>query len=233
MKLQKRDCGIKMKIVPYGAGWTDVYVDFGEEELYFIISHCMGDNFTDFMKLLSHMYPSKNDLEEFEDDMEYQYAVKKLTEDGYKTDFIIENLSGISFPVVYQKIPWKSEFTWDEEGACSVWHLEREPNEETNFILHIDIEIDRNEKKKYHYNVHYKELCYAVAKAYTEMLKKHGFMGYHQAVYSEDIQMRYLLFLKAYALDCMEVIETTSSSVKGEGDKSSLENELKLMLFDM
>ena len=42
MELQKRDCGISMRLVPYGGGWTDVYADFGDGELYFIISNTMG-----------------------------------------------------------------------------------------------------------------------------------------------------------------------------------------------
>ena len=32
MEMIRRDCKIKMKIVPYGAGWTDVYINFGDEE---------------------------------------------------------------------------------------------------------------------------------------------------------------------------------------------------------
>ena len=63
--------------------------------------------------------------------------------------------------------------------------------------------------------------------------KKHGFMGYHKAVYSEDIQMRYFLFFKAYALDCLEAIKLPYYDEKGEGERSSLENELKWLLFDM
>ncbi len=37
MELHKRECPIKMRLVPYGGGWTDVYDDFGDGELYFII----------------------------------------------------------------------------------------------------------------------------------------------------------------------------------------------------
>lgn len=233
MNLQKRECPINMRIIPYGGGWTDVYMNFGSEELYFIISYCMGDNFTDFMKLLYHLYPEHDDTEEVYDDMEYQYAVAKSTDDGYETDFITDDTSNLECPFAYHNVPWKTEFTWDEEGSCSVWHLEREPNENTDFVLHIDIKICRNEKKDYHYDVSYKELCYALAKAYTEMIKKHGFLGYHRAVYSEDIQMRYFLFFKAYALDCLDAIKLERFKEKGEGERSSLANELELLLFDM
>ena len=213
MKLQKRECGIKMKIVPYSGGWTDVYINFGDEELYFIISYCTEDNFTDFMRRLYHLYPNRNDPEDVENEVDY------VTEEVGDS--------------VYKLIAWKTEFTWDEEGAYSKWYLERRANEDTEFDLHIDILTSRKEDKVYHYVVSYKELCYAVAKGYTEMIKKHGFMGYHQAVYSEDVCMRYFLFLKAYALDSLEMIRIKHFEEKGEGEQSSLEKELELMLFYM
>lgn len=38
MNLQKRNCGMEMKLVPYGAGWTDVYFNINGDNLYFIIT---------------------------------------------------------------------------------------------------------------------------------------------------------------------------------------------------
>lgn len=32
MILEKKDCPISMRIVPYGAGWTDVYFNFDQTE---------------------------------------------------------------------------------------------------------------------------------------------------------------------------------------------------------
>lgn len=86
------------------------------------------------------------------------------------------NLKEIGLFTVYHEVPWKATFEWDEEGACSIWNLEREPNENTEFMLYIDIKICRSEERNYHYEVSYKDFCYAFAKAYTEMLKKHGFL---------------------------------------------------------
>lgn len=45
--------------------------------------------------------------------------------------------------------------------------------------------------------------------------------------------MRYFLFLKAYALNCLDRLKLTYFEEKGEGERSSLENELELLLFDM
>ena len=58
MNLIRRDCGIKMRLVPYGAGWTDLYADFGEGELYFIISNVMGPGFGSLMEALYYLHPS-------------------------------------------------------------------------------------------------------------------------------------------------------------------------------
>ena len=51
-RYKKRTCPIKMRLVPYGAGWTDVYADFGGGELYFVISDIMCESFELLMKAL-------------------------------------------------------------------------------------------------------------------------------------------------------------------------------------
>lgn len=43
MKLEKRDCKMEMKLVPYGAGWTDMYFNVGGDNLYFVISSTWGE----------------------------------------------------------------------------------------------------------------------------------------------------------------------------------------------
>ena len=156
------------------------------------------------MKILYHLYPVHNDAEYLEQYIE-----------------------------LYKDIPWRADWKWDEEGAYSLWYMERTPDMKTEFLVHIDITICGDDVKSYHYDVSYKDLCYAFAKAYTKMLKKHGFMGYHRSEYMEDIQVRCLLFLKAYALDCLDVIALTDSEDIGEGECSSLEKEWELLMFDM
>ena len=51
-KLCKRSCDIKMKLVPYGGGWTDVYFDICGDSHYFIISSVLGYQFSDFLRIL-------------------------------------------------------------------------------------------------------------------------------------------------------------------------------------
>ena len=190
MNLVKRDCGINMRLVPYGAGWTDVYLDIGNDSHYFIISYVWGDQFNDLIKNLYYMYP--NELEDNE---------------------------------IYQN----GTFEWDEEDGNSKWTFEREKNRNKEFDLKITIEHNGNH---YEYTVRYKEFCYAVAKACTEALKECGFVGYKETTYTQDINLRELIYLKAIALDCIEAV-----SIVSEDDNwkycSDFNKEIEILLFDM
>jgi len=100
-------------------------------------------------------------------------------------------------------------------------------------MLKLHIEHHRDEIKIYNYYVLYKDFCYAVAKACTEMLKEYGFFGYHHSIYCHDINMRHLLLLKSIALDNFEARELTYYNEKGHGETTDLHKELELLLFDM
>ncbi len=232
-KPKKRDCGIKMKIVPYGAGWTDVYLDLAGDHLYFIISEVMGNQFDDLLKILYHLYPDQSDPERVDELMEYKCGICAETETGYEVVKIVDDLHDIKLPVVVRDIPWKADFTWDEEGACSDWTIERVPDQSEDFLLKIHIEHHRAETKIYDYEVSYRDFCYAVAKACTEMLKEYGFYGYHYSTYTQDMNIRYLLFLKSVALNNFEARKLTCYDEEGHGETTDLQRELELLLFEM
>lgn len=121
---------------------------------------------------------------------------------------------------------------WDEEGSFSQWIFTREPTENEDFELQIDICIQRNEEKRYTYKVRYRDFCYAVAKTCTEVLKSHGIYGYHCSTYEDDINFRQLLFIKAVALDCLDIRELNDMG-EGLGESTPFDKELELILFDM
>ncbi len=234
MELQKRDCGISMRLVPYGGGWTDVYADFGDGELYFIISNTMGRyGFQTLLRTLYYLYPDQQDREDEFDLVEYKEAVYKYI-DGKDVLIKICDRSGAEdIPCGIRFVPWKASFSWDEECAGSQWSFERDPTLDTSFDLHIHIVINRKETKEYDYTVRYDDLCYAVADACTKAIKKHGFWGYHQATYTEDMNLRILLFLKAIALGNTEARELTFYDEKGQGETADFNKEMELLLFDM
>ncbi len=46
---------MEMKLVPYGAGWTDVYFNINDDELYFIITSALGDQFSKLLEILYYL----------------------------------------------------------------------------------------------------------------------------------------------------------------------------------
>jgi len=86
-----------------------------------------------------------------------------------------------------------------------------------------------------------RDLCYAVAKACTEALKKYGFKGYLKSsgeqYVGDKIDLEMFLFIKAYALDALEARTTIMAWEQPNGWKhayaSSFEKEMELLLFDM
>ena len=100
-------------------------------------------------------------------------------------------------------------------------------------MLKIHIEVDRSEVKVYDYEVPYSEFCYAVAKACTDMLKKYGFYGYHYSTYTQDLNVRQLLFLKSVALGSFKARELIELGEKEHGEAADFGAELELLLFDM
>ena len=233
LQLIKRDCDVKMRLVPYGGGWTDVYLDIGGDNLYFIISNVLGGQFGDLLYVLYHLYPDNGDPENADHIIDYKYGICEQDGENYNVVAIVDDLQEYQPPFVERDIPWKTKFTWDEEGSCSNWFLEREATEDTDFILKLHIDICRTETKSYNYEVRYKDFCYAVAKACTEVLKEYGFFGYHHSVYNQDMNLRYLLFLKSVALDNFEARKLTFFKEKGHGETTDFCKELEFLVFDM
>ena len=216
-----------MKLIPYGGGWTDVYADFGDGELYFFISHCLGDDFDTLMSALYHLYPNQTDYYEAEELVDYKIGI---VENNVVTKIVDELPDG---PCTFRHIPWKAEFDWDEEGAYSHWIFERIPDENKSFDVSVSIDVNRDTTKHYEYKVAYSDMCYAVAKACTKALKKHGILGYYHSIYHPDMNIRYLLFLKSIALDNSEAIELTYYDEKGHGETTDFQKEMELLQFDM
>ena len=232
--LNKKDCKIIMKLLPRGAGWLHMHLTIGEERMGFVISSALGDRFSRLLRLLYHLYPNNPDPE-FEDDIYSWEGLCEWNEDkkDYEiTEIINPEEKRTKCLSVYQEIPWKAELCWDSEGADCKWVIERTPNTDTDFnlTLHIKYSDDPNERC---YVVNYKEFCYAVTKACTEVLKQYGFMGYHQSTYEEDIPMRYFIFLKAVALDRLDILELQNVEDEKWAYTTSFEKEMELILFDM
>ena len=233
---KKRPCDIKMRLVPYGGGWIDVHLDICGESLYFVLSYLRGDPFYALLRALYYLYPENNDPEYHDDFVENRYGVCQKNKNGYEVERIVENIAREEPPCVVQDVPWRADFLWGSEGQTMYkWTLEREPTLATDFMLKITIdetEFEDDATRHREYRAPYKDLCYAVAKTCTEVLKSHGLYGYHHSVYNEDMHLRYLLFIKGIALGNLQARDLTYND-RGNGESSSFEKELELLLFDM
>ena len=74
MNLRKRNCGINMKIVPCGYGWTNVYLTIEGDEHYFVISNVVENQFDDLLRILYHLYPDNIEDEKGMTDIECKIA---------------------------------------------------------------------------------------------------------------------------------------------------------------
>ena len=102
-----------------------------------------------------------------------------------------------------------------------------------NFPLEITIDRwDIDETKQYKFTVMYRDLCYAVAKCFTDVLKEHGFMGYHYGTYTDDINIRELLIIKAYALGILSNLTSVDKDPEYRYD-FAYEEELQLLKMEM
>lgn len=211
--LWKKKDQISMELWPKGAGWEYVYLTVNGERHELIISTVFDYGFNALLEGLYYLNPDVQD---------------PLPSDFCPHRHIFDYASDMS------DTPYQLEFCWMDEPGTTKWLIEKPKNDNPIFDLHIHIVYYHRggEKKIIDFTVSYKEFCYVVAKAATEALKKHGILGYHKTVYYADMNLRCLLKLKAYALGCEDDIKVTCYT-DTEGDISSLEAELKLLLRDM
>jgi hypothetical protein len=235
MNWEKRDCPIKMELVPYGSGWEDITLDICGDHHWWSVSGCLGDGFWALVESLYALYPHQThdeveerwlaEKEEFIADFKNgEYVNNRPIPEGYTGGYI-------SLPKAAE--PKAAEFFWDHEGWGVRWKLTKESGQEREFKLTIDLEETDDEHKTFHYDVKYSDICYAVGKAITEAVKKHGFAGFHTSVWESDVNVRHLCFLKACGMGNPDFFKLRREKGKGEGDISSFKDEIELLLFDM
>lgn len=232
MKWQKRECPINMEIVPYGSGWEDITLDICGNHHWWSVSGCLGDGFGALVESLYALYPHQTydeqeanrltDVDEFVGEYEngeYKNLRPRTPEDSCYTTF-----------------PKSAEFYWDHESWGVHWKLTRESGPAREFMMAIELEesdYKGGNKKGFRYEVKYADFCYAVGKAITVAVKKHGFAGFHTSVWESDVNIRHLCFLKACGMGHPDAVQPFESAERGEGATSSFDEELELLMFDM
>ena len=122
----------------------------------------------------------------------------------------------------------KVHFVWDEEPATYEWNISFDLQYFNKPDAMLNITVKRSsdsENKTYKFNVWLSDFAYAAAKCFTECLKKYGLNTYHFYTWDDDINIRKLLIVKAFALKLMSIDDFIY--------EFSFEDELKLLQLDM
>lgn len=218
-KAKKYDCPVKFTITGCEAGWVDIDCNFNGEVLRFAVSH-IGDlpmALLEVAFLLHSIYDYNGGMFRY---IRLDDETEGITDqDGHK---------------------WSAElgatFQWDEEPRLNKWHIYYEQKDFGKEDFDLIIKIDRitDIHKKYKFVVSYRDFCYAVAKLFTDALKKYGFWGYTRGSYSDYIVVKDLLIVKAYALGLLQTkIWYEGDYPKRDYFELPFEQELELLNFDM
>ena len=227
LKLNKRECDIRIRLTPCDIAVLRVHWRLCGDNLYFYPNGDCGGQFSSFLTALYCLYTEEND-----DHM----WIKR-----WNKDFVHE------YPPIGEKsmhtlktfVKWECEqFGWAQIQFTRNCENTRPTKEGHADPIHIEI---KDGLSVYNYTVDGRDLCYAVARGCTEAIKKYGLRGYRQFTggnYEGDsFDLDELLFVKAYALGCIDVRctkelwEIPGSWMRAE--HSAFEKELELLLFDM
>ena len=209
MKLEKRECGVKIKLSPSGSYFLGVDFDFYGNKISFLPSSAVGDQFGEFVSALYTLYFENHDGHDEWNHREYH------TEEG-------------SHHIVAASVM----VDWDNEGEVMTMEMTRywEGKKTDEILLKITTDCGKTFKV---FSVKDKDLCYAVAKACTDALKQYGIYGYRFSTEHDAFRFYQLLFIKAYALDCLEVRELEDGDEHGLSKRTDFNKEMELLLFDM
>jgi len=234
LKLNKRDCEIKIELTPYGANFLQVQWEIGGDLHFFYPNSLQCSQFSRFITAVYSLYS------ELFDDHRSRLDRKAIKREKHTwTDPILSEDQEVIVTYV----------EWDELGQYVTIVFKRlnrvSIHEFIDLIpdpVEIHISTFRGENQHFHYTVDGHDLAYAVSKAYTDAIRKYGFYGYYYSTGNSSdpgdvIDLQKLLFLKAYALDAMEVRKLKTMQIEERrwphAEESPFEKEMELLLFDM
>ena len=226
MKLNKRNCNIRIRLTPCGSDFTKVQFKIGGITNDFFLSGVMGSQFSSLLRAIYCLYD--------EEDQKHWIFQRR----GQKT---IRNTPQGSEESQLTRV----DFNWENEHhghPITLWRESKSYMPMPEGVPDpVKIIFWRTYGKRREFTIDGRDLCYAVAKACTEALKKYGFKGYLKSsgdqYLGDSIDIEILLFIKAYALDALEARATQQLWQHPQGwmhaESSSFEKEMELLLFDM
>ena len=213
--LKKRDCDIKIKLTPSGTQFLHFEMDIQGDHLEFLPASTMGEQFGAIVNalytLFSEIHAGYYDAHE-----ESDAHCQTLCTNGY---------------VIHTKI---AKVEWDNEGCEIEIVMSRKVDNNVEYENDtIELEVKSYDDVLKKYTVKTIDLCYAVAKACTEVLKEYGFYGYKCSTEYDTFKIHQLLYIKSYALLNFEARELMIKEKNEYARKTSFEKEIELLLFDM
>ncbi len=208
----REDCPVKFEVLPREAGWADVNCCINAIEFTSYVATIWYTSIpTGLLETAYFFLDYDNRHEEFFVEIE-EYEGVFVDNDGNE----------------WADVPEKVRFVWDEEPSIYEWNISfdlqyfHKPDAMLNIIVKRSSD---SENKMYKFNVWLSDFAYAVAKCFTECLKKYGINTYNFYTWTDDINIRQLLVVKAFAIGLLS---------KGDDVLNlNFEDELKLLQLDM
>ena len=213
MELKKRDCNIDFHVEFATKRWQHFEFTINGDKHEFTCSAAVGKMLGDFIDVLYELYIESNDEAR-------ATKVKYLHDDPDS-----HTINGIA-----------ADFDWDYEGDVLNWKISRRLYE-PEIMLDIRLDYDFGEKI-FQYRIPYFDLCYAVAKATTALLKQTGIIGYHFLGEWDSIDIHHFLYVKHLGLFREPIPYIPFPHEEFDpytaGDKTtSFSDEMELLAFDM
>ena len=209
-ELKKRDCDINIKLTPSGAQFLHFEMDIQGDHLEFLPASTVGEQFGAVVSALYTLF--------YEDGGDH--------EEWRSRDYISDENHVIHTAV--------TKVEWDNEGEVVEIILSRKFEVDIDYENDlIEILLKNYDKALKKYTVKTKDLCYAVAKACTEVLKEYGFYGYRCSTEYDYFKLHQFLYIKSFALGNFEARELFSKEENKWAKRTSFEKEIELLLFDM
>ncbi len=213
MQPEKRECGIDFHVDFLSRRWQHFDFTINGETYQFTCSAAVSEMLGDFIDVLYELYIESDEAGE---------TKVKYTHD----DPLSGHITGID-----------ADFEWDYEGEVLNWKISRRLYE-PEIMLDITLDYEYGEKIS-HCRVPYFDLCYAVAKATTELLKKTGIIGYHYlGEFDNYIDIHHFLYIKHLGIfgrpfPYLQYPDEDSYIDNPEDYKTSFEDEIRLLTFEM
>ena len=232
MKLNKRECSISIELIPCGVDFLKVVWNIGNDSFVFWTSSAVSYQFSSFIQAVYSLYSERRD------NHDHNRPNRK------RCKYIFPSMDPT---LAEDEMKVETEVNWRGEGPAYEIKLSRickhgSKNPACSEDDFVTVELFGTAIKSTSYTLDGRDLCYAVAKAYTDAIKTYGIYGYYfstgnDCCTGDVIDLHMLLFIKAYALNAMEVRELHDLSEPSDSwqcaEGTSFEKELELLLFDM